>query len=143
MARGVVTRRGIRRRRERAAGGSIHPSATFSSPCVARTIARLSMPLARSCRLRSLAISLLRRGSRDPGFTEESVLRCHRVFFSSCPSPPSFPPSLTFFNGTSRLLNFPFHPFYPLISTLLFLFLRETFIVVFIEKFSQTNYYQR
>lgn len=35
-ARGYVARRGARRRRERAAGGSIHPSAVFFSPCVAR-----------------------------------------------------------------------------------------------------------
>lgn len=35
-ARGYVARRGARRRRERAVGGSIHPSAVFFSPCVAR-----------------------------------------------------------------------------------------------------------
>lgn len=80
----VVARRGARRRRERAAGGSIHPSAAFFSPCAART-ALGAAPLARSCRLRPLAISLLCRGSRDRFRREKRLMTPSRIrFFIFC-----------------------------------------------------------
>lgn len=93
-------RRGARRRRERAAGGSIHPSAVFFSPCVARTTARrggsrrraglVARSLARSCQLQFPAISLLRAEEAAISLTEENVLRCRRIFSSSLSSPPPF-----------------------------------------------------
>lgn len=129
----VVARRGARRRRERAAGGSIHPSAAFFSPCVARTMALdAARSLARSCRLRSPAISLLRRGSRERPHRGKRLTMPPPLFFSS--SPLALARRFSLQGITIIQLSSLFHSFTlfaPLsLSVLRLISKRETFIVV-------------
>lgn len=141
---------GARRRRERAAGGSIHPSAAFFSPCaiLARLgtapvmLANLPSPLLYS-RSRSPSISpsfpFAVRGSRDQPHHGKRLTTRRRRCLSSRFSPSSFLYRRALCSDGTRHVIIKLFLFLPLLALRFYnFFSRETIITIGIGKFCLT-----